>query len=186
MNKESLAKFKLALHEEKTRLIEFGKCPSELRRKCGARRGETFRFLGFTHYCAWSRGGRLVVKRRTDRMRLTRKLKELGIQARRRMHTPVVLQYQWLCSALRGHYAYFGLPSNWDRLGAFYQETRRIWIGRSIAAASVGSRGSVMFGCWNVSLYLFHESRILDRWPLADLGQTSGGAECGKAARSDL
>jgi hypothetical protein len=128
----------------------------------------------------------LVVKRRTDRMRLTRKLKELGIQARRRMHTPVVLQYQWLCSALRGHYAYFGLPSNWDRLGAFYQETRRIWIGRSIAAASVGSRGSVMFGCWNVSLYLFHESRILDRWPLADLGQTSGGAECGKAARSDL
>jgi hypothetical protein len=60
-------------------------------------------------------------------MRLTRKLKELGMQARRRMHTPVVLKYQWLCSVLRGHYAHFGLPSNWDRLGAFYQETRRIW-----------------------------------------------------------
>src|ERR1700719_3599973 len=125
--KERLAKFKLALHEEKTRLIEFGKLASELRRRRGARRCETFRFLGFTHYCAWSRNGRFVVERRTDRMRLTRKLKELGIQARRRMHTPVVLQYQWLCSVLRGHYAYFGLPSNWDRLGAFYQETRRIW-----------------------------------------------------------
>jgi len=125
--KERLAKFKLALHEEKTRLIEFGKLASELRRRRGARRCETFRFLGFTHYCARSRNGHLVVKRRTDRMRLTRKLKELGIQARRRMHTPVVLQYQWLCSVLRGHYAYFGLPSNSDRLGAFYQETRRIW-----------------------------------------------------------
>ena len=125
--KERLAKFKLALHEEKTRLIEFGKRASELRLRRGARRCETFRFLGFTHYCARSRNGHLVVKRRTDRMRLTRKLKELGIQARRRMHTPVVLQYQWLCSVLRGHYAYFGLPSNSDRLGAFYQETRRIW-----------------------------------------------------------
>jgi len=125
--RERLAKFKLALHEEKTRLIEFGRLASELRRKCGARRCETFRFLGFTHYCAWSRNGRFVVKRRTDRMRLTRKLNELHTQARRRMHTPVVVQYQWLCSVLRGHYAYFGLPSNWDRLGAFYQETRRIW-----------------------------------------------------------
>jgi hypothetical protein len=184
--KERLAKFKLALHEEKTRLIEFGRRPSELRRKHGARRCETFRFLGFTHYCAWSREGRFVVKRRTDRMRLTRKLQELSIQARRRMHTPVVLQYQWLCSVLRGHYAYFGLPSNWDRLGAFYQETRRIAFGRLIAAASVGSHGSVMSGCSNVSLYPFHASPILDRWPLADSGQTSGGAECGKSARSDL
>lgn len=125
--KERLAKFKLALHEEKTRLIEFGKLASELRRKRGAGRCETFRFLGFTHYCASSRDGRFVVKRCTDRQRLTRKLKELRTQAWRRMHTPLVLQYQWLCSVLRGHYAYFGLPSNWERLGAFYQETRRIW-----------------------------------------------------------
>ena len=43
------------------------------------------------------------------------------------MHTPVALQYQWLCSVLRGHYAYFGLPSNFDRIHAFYQETRRLW-----------------------------------------------------------
>jgi RNA-directed DNA polymerase len=37
------------------------------------------------------------------------------------------VQYRWLCSVLRGHFAYFGLPSNWDRLNAFYQEIRRIW-----------------------------------------------------------
>jgi hypothetical protein len=46
---------------------------------------------------------------------LTRKLKELRVEARRRMHTPIVLQYQWLCSVLRGHFVYFGLPSNFDR-----------------------------------------------------------------------
>src|SRR5215467_3708031 len=81
--KERLAKFKLALHEQKTRLIEFGKLVSELRRKGGADRCETFTFLGFTHYCAWSRDGRFVVKRRTDHQRLTRKLKELRVEARR-------------------------------------------------------------------------------------------------------
>ena len=54
--KERLAKFKLALHEEKTRLIEFGRRPSELRRKCGARRGETFRFLGYALLCVESGG----------------------------------------------------------------------------------------------------------------------------------
>ncbi|HEY6291802.1 MAG TPA: reverse transcriptase domain-containing protein [Terriglobia bacterium] len=125
--KERLAKFKLALQEKKTRLIEFGKLVSELRRKRGARRCETFNFLGFTHYCARSRDGRFVVKRRTDHQRLTRKLKELRIEARRRMHTPIVLQYQWLCSVLRGHFAYFGLPSNLSRIHAFHQLTRGLW-----------------------------------------------------------
>jgi RNA-directed DNA polymerase len=28
---------------------------------------------------------------------------------------------------LRGHYAYYGLPSNWYRLDTFYAEVRRIW-----------------------------------------------------------
>jgi RNA-directed DNA polymerase len=125
--KERLAKFKLTLHEQKTRLIESGKLVSELRRKRGADRCETFTFLGFTHYCGWSRDGRFVVKRRTDHLRLTRKLKELRVEARRRMHTPIVLQYQWLCSVLRGHFVYFGLPSNLDRIHAFYRETSRLW-----------------------------------------------------------
>jgi len=124
--KERLAKFKLALHEQKTRLIEFGRFVSELRRQRGVRRCETFKFLGFTHYCAWSRNGRFVVKRRTDHQRLTHKLKELRVEARRRRHTPIVLQYRWLCSVLRGHFAYFGLPSDLDRIHAFYRETSRL------------------------------------------------------------
>jgi RNA-directed DNA polymerase len=32
-----------------------------------------------------------------------------------------------LASVLRGHYVLYGLPSNLDRLGAFYKEVRRIW-----------------------------------------------------------
>jgi RNA-directed DNA polymerase len=125
--KERLGKFKLALHEKKTRLIEFGKLASKLREQRGAGRCETFNFLGFTHYCARSLDGGFVVKRRTERRRLVRKLKELRAEAWRRMHAPVRIQRDWLASVLRGHYTYYGLPSNWHRLDTFYDEVRRLW-----------------------------------------------------------
>src|SRR5205823_3820956 len=48
--KDRLAKFGLALHEDKTRLIEFGRLPALRRQQRGERRLETFAFLGFTHY----------------------------------------------------------------------------------------------------------------------------------------
>jgi len=70
--KERLAKFKLALHEEKTRLIEFGKLTSELRIQRGDGCWETFNFLGLTHYCARSLNGRFMVNLRTDRRPLAR------------------------------------------------------------------------------------------------------------------
>src|SRR5580700_7794617 len=46
-----LAPFGLALHETKTRLIEFGRLPALARQQRNERRPETFAFLGFTHYC---------------------------------------------------------------------------------------------------------------------------------------
>jgi RNA-directed DNA polymerase len=126
--RERLAVFGLRLHEDKTRLIEFGKLSSERRQARGDRRPETFAFLGFTHYCARSRDGRFVVKRRTDRKRLTRKLHTVRTEQRRRMHAPVSDQHRWLCSVLRGHYRYYGLPSNWHALDGFYHEVCRGWF----------------------------------------------------------
>ena len=67
-----LAKFQLQLHAEKTRLIEFGRLPALARRRRGARRPATIAFLGFTHYCGWTRDGRFVVKRKTQSQRLMR------------------------------------------------------------------------------------------------------------------
>ena len=71
--RERLGKFKLALHGDKTRLIEFGKLVAEQRRARNTRRPGTFSFLGFTHYCGWSRDGRFVVKRRTEGRRVSKK-----------------------------------------------------------------------------------------------------------------
>lgn len=126
--RERLVAFGLTLHEDKTRLIEFGRLATERREARGDRRAETFAFLGFTHYCARSRDGRFVVKRRTDRKRLTRKLHSVRTEQRRRMHAPMPDQHRWLCSVLRGHYRYYGLPSNWHALDGFYDEVLRGWF----------------------------------------------------------
>jgi hypothetical protein len=50
-----------------------------------------------------------------------------GQELRRRMHTPVHAQHRWLCSVLRGHDAYYGLPSNWPRMDSFHDAVRRRW-----------------------------------------------------------
>jgi RNA-directed DNA polymerase len=126
--KERLATFGLALHEDKTRLIEFGRLPALARRQRGERRPETFAFLGFTHYCGWTRDGRFIVKHKTQSKRLSRKLTALRQDAWRLMHTPLAEQHRWYSSVLRGHYGYFGMPHNWRSLNGFLQELRRIWF----------------------------------------------------------
>ena len=44
------------------------------------------------------------------------------------MHAPVSNQHRWVASVLRGHYAYYGLPSNWQRMAGFRDEVRRRWF----------------------------------------------------------
>ena len=126
--KERLAKFGLTLHEEKTRLIEFGRFSAMARRQRGDRRPETFAFLGFTHYCGWTRDGRFIVKLKTQSKRLTRKLKALREGAWRLMHAPMAVQQRWYASVLRGHYGYYGRPNNYPALNAFREELLRIWF----------------------------------------------------------
>ena len=117
----------LALHEGKTRLIEFGRYAADNRSRRGERRPETFNFLGFTHYCSRTRQGRFLVKRKTQSSRLRRKLKQLRVEARRRMHEPVASQHKWLCAVLRGHYAYYGVPCNSKTLYTFLWQVQRLW-----------------------------------------------------------
>ena len=81
--RQRLAKFGLALHEGKTRLIEFGRFAAANRARRGEGRPETFAFLGFTFYYGSSRTGGLVAKLKTQRTRLIRKLKELRVEMRR-------------------------------------------------------------------------------------------------------
>jgi group II intron reverse transcriptase/maturase len=125
--KERMAKFRLALHEDKTRLIMFGRFAVERRAERGLGRPETFDFLGFKHFCDKTRNGRFVVRRKTQRKRMIRKLKQLRLEMRRRMHTPVRDQWRWLSAVLRGHYAYYGLTGNSRAIKCYLQEVVAHW-----------------------------------------------------------
>ena len=72
--RERFARFGLALHPDKTRLIEFGRYADRNRRGRGDGKPETFNFLGFTHSCGKTRKGRFTVLRQTMRQRWQAKL----------------------------------------------------------------------------------------------------------------
>ena len=55
--RERLAKVRLELHPEKTRLLAFGPYAAEHRRRAGQGKPETVDFLGFTHICGKKRNG---------------------------------------------------------------------------------------------------------------------------------
>lgn len=124
---ERLAKFGLRLHEDKTRLIEFGRFAATNRLRRSEDRPETFDFLGFTHYCGKTLDGRFMVHRKTQRGRMVRKLKELRQELKRRRHTPIREQHNWLSRVVRGHYAYYGVTGNTYGLRRFLTQAVRAW-----------------------------------------------------------
>jgi group II intron reverse transcriptase/maturase len=119
------AKYGLTLHPEKTRLLAFGR--AALPSRPGARRPATFDFLGFTHVCARSRRGRFTIHVRTMRTRLRRSLKAVAQWCQQHRHDPVAHQAAALNAKLRGHYQYYGRPTNYRSLWRFYRLVRRLW-----------------------------------------------------------
>ena len=122
-----LGKFKLELHEEKTRLIEFGRHAVQDRQQRGERKPETFNFLGFTHICGKTRGGKFTVIRKTMRKRMQAKLKELKQEFRQRMHADPREQGAWVSAVLRGHYQYYGVPFNSESMWTFVFHVTKLW-----------------------------------------------------------
>jgi RNA-directed DNA polymerase len=122
-----LAKSGLELHPDKTRLIEFGRHAARNRAARGEGRPETFSFLGFTHICVTSRGGRFWVRRKTDSKRVRAKLAEVKAEIRRRRYLPIPDQGRWLAAVVRGHQAYYAVPGNNDAVNAFRHQVTRHW-----------------------------------------------------------
>ena len=120
-------KYGLTLHPEKTRLIEFGRYALTKSEKPGGQKPATFDFLGFTHICKRSRGGKFTIYVRTMRKRIKRSLQRVALWCREHRHDPVEEQQRSLNWKLRGHYEYYGRSTNSPRLSAFYQEVRRLW-----------------------------------------------------------
>jgi group II intron reverse transcriptase/maturase len=127
--KGRLAQFGLALHEEKTRVLEFGRFAIQHSQQRGRRRPLTFDFLGFTHVCATKRAnGRFTVRRLTSSKRMRATLKALRQALMRRRHEPVPVTGLWLRRVVQGYFNYHAVPGNDRRLSAFRRDVARAWL----------------------------------------------------------
>jgi hypothetical protein len=131
--KERLAKFALKLHPDKTRLLAFGRFIAGERRARGEGRPETFDFLGFTHICGVKQStagtGRssFQLVRRTRRRRKWATIRAIKLQLQRMRHDPIDEQGRQLASILKGHYAYFAVPTNIDAAYAVRHHVKVRW-----------------------------------------------------------
>ena len=124
---QRLRKFRLELHPDKTRLVEFGCYAAVNRLRRGQGRPETFAFLGFTHICGKTRSGRFTVLRQTIRQRVQAKLGEVKTELKRRMHEPIPELGNWLGAVVRGHMQYYGVPMNMPALFLFRSQVGWLW-----------------------------------------------------------
>jgi len=166
---ERFRKFRLELHPEKTRLLEFGPYAADNRRKRGLGKPETFNFLGFTHICGKKRSnGRFTVIRQTIRKRLQAKLSAVKTELRRRMHEPIPAVGTWLRSVVGGHVRYYGVPTNTHALHIFRFQVGRLWH-RTLSRRSQNGRVS-----WDRMRRLIARwlppARVCHPYPLRRLG----------------
>lgn len=146
--RERLGKFGLALHPDKTRLIEFGRFAQANRAERGEGKPETFNFLGFTHHCAkrLTDGGFTVI-RSTMVKRLGATVQRIGQSLKQRRALPLAEQGKWLGSVVRGWLNYHAVPGNSFAIHRFRDRVIEAWrraLRRRSQTAHAGTTWKVM------------------------------------------
>jgi group II intron reverse transcriptase/maturase len=118
-----LGQFGLTLAEEKTHQTHMG---NRTNNETHERRKLTF--LGFTIYRARS-VGKTAIKTvfQTEGKRFSRAKAAMKDRLRRMRHQPVVEQARAVNQILRGHFNYYGLAGNGQKLQDFWDFTRKEW-----------------------------------------------------------
>lgn len=124
-----LAKYRLALNADKTRLVPFSSRAYQQQPQAMA-----FAFLGFIFYWGRSHKGAVIPKLKTEGKRLRAELKRVGEWARRMRNQEKLLPlWKRFCAKLTGHIAYFGVSFNGRAVQRFLQAAIRIlfkWLNR--------------------------------------------------------
>jgi len=119
-----LKRFGLTLHPDKTRLLPFWRPPTTQQSGQGP---ATFDFVGFTFYWRRTRTGHWRMGCKTRRASLRRAKQALYDWCRRHRHQSVEAQHAALSRRLRGHFNYFGVNGNFQRLLQLVGATKRAW-----------------------------------------------------------
>ncbi|MEN9543629.1 MAG: hypothetical protein RLZZ598_462, partial [Pseudomonadota bacterium] len=125
--RQRFEQFGLELHEDKTRLLEFGRYAAGRRQRRGLGKPETFTFLGFTFICGKTRSGEFMLQRKTRADRMRAKLQEIKKDLRRRMHDSIPDQGRWLKAVVMGFNAYHAVPTNLRSIAAFRYHVTELW-----------------------------------------------------------
>lgn len=118
-----LEEFGLELADEKTRLLPFGRAPSNAGRELGS-----FDFLGFTHVGGRDKKGAFAVIRLPSRKSCRKFLDAVKTRLRVMMHAPPTDQQKLLTRMLQGFFQYFGLHHCTRRLKGLRYHVKRQWV----------------------------------------------------------
>ncbi len=154
-----LGRYSLELAEDKTKLIRFGRFAARDNQRAGKGAPSTFDFLGFTHYCGLSRGGKFKLKRKTATKKFRQKVAALKEWFRENLTTPCCEVWDKLNAKLSGHYHYYNVNDNWRWLMKYREAARRFglrWLRRRSQKGSAWS--------WDkYNSYLEHHSLALPK-----------------------
>jgi RNA-directed DNA polymerase len=160
---ERFGRYGLALHPEKTRLVDFRRPRRDPGNGDDGQGRHTLDLLGFMHHWARSRRGYWVIKQWTARDRFRRALGRVAEWCRVNRHHPLSTQQTALAQKLRGHYQYYGITGNWRRLDCFFQAAVRTWqkwLGRRSQRAYVSWERMVLL----LRRYPLPRPHITHRW----------------------
>jgi RNA-directed DNA polymerase len=167
-----LEKFSLALHPDKTRVLEFGRFAAVNRAKRGLGKPQTFDFLGFTHISGCDRRGKFLLRRITRRDRAIAALKRIKEELRRRWHQSIPEQGRWLRQVVQGYMTYHAVPGNYPAMKAFRGHVVYLWC------RALRRRGQRDRTTWRRVYHLaaawLPRARILHPWPTQRFDATQG------------
>lgn len=113
-----LAKFGLSMAEDKSGILRFS--------RFDVKGSGCFTFLGFEFYWANTRQGKKTVKRRTSKKKFRASLANLKEWLGKNRSRPLKVLAVTLRRKLLGHFNYYGVIGNSDRLWRYYSASSRI------------------------------------------------------------
>ena len=136
---ERLKKFGLETEPKKTKIVRFGRW-AERENKAENKANDTFSFLGFTHFIAKSRKGNFLVGRKTEKKRIRKKLRELGVKLKALRIMGAAAMFKLVQQHLQGHINYYGVSGNSRALNEYKRAVERVlfkWLNQRSQRPSI-------------------------------------------------
>ncbi len=125
-----LKDFGLEISLKKTKIIKLNKDNNDDNKDIG---GNSFDFLGFTHYVGRDKNGKKRVKRKTSKKKYKASLLRLKIWLKYNRTMPAKQLMKLVKSKIQGYCNYYGITDNLNTLSSFIDDCKRLiykWLNR--------------------------------------------------------